>query len=85
MGNRQQLAGGLDRVRPLPCRLRTIQLIHESIDAAERVIFDLSEFADADSAEITKALIANPDPAARKRAEQREAGSKANPSSPPAC
>lgn len=60
-----------------PCRLRTIQLIHESIDAVERVISDLSELAEADSAEITKALMAHPDPAVRWRAAQSEVGSRA--------
>lgn len=54
-----------------------MRIIQESIEAADRVIFDLSEFGEADTAEITKALIAHPDPAVRKRAAENDVGSKA--------
>lgn len=54
-----------------------MRIIQESIEAADRVIFDLSEFAEADAAEITQALITHPDPAVRKRAAENEVGSKA--------
>jgi hypothetical protein len=54
-----------------------MRIIQESIEAADRVIFDLSEFAETDAAEITQALITHPDPAVRKRAAENEVGSKA--------
>lgn len=54
-----------------------VQLIHESVDAAESIAVDINEFADADMAEIVNVLITHPEPAVRKRAAQSEVGSKA--------
>lgn len=74
---REALARGHSTTKDRLSHAFLSRLIQESIDAAERIISDLSEFAEVDMADLTNALLNHPDPAVRKRAAQSELGSKA--------
>ncbi|MCZ8319402.1 MAG: hypothetical protein ACK5S2_04015 [Lysobacteraceae bacterium] len=74
---REGLVSGHSTTKERLSHVFLMRIIQESIEAADRVIFDLSEFGEADMAEITKALISHSDPAVRKRAAENDVGSKA--------
>jgi hypothetical protein len=75
---REGLVNGQSTTRARLSKAFLSQVIEQSVEAAEKVAWSITDFEEAESPEIVRALLEHPDPAVRKCAAQHELGTKSD-------
>lgn len=75
---REGLVNGQSTTRARLSKAFIAQVIEQSVEAAEKVAWSITDFEEAESPEIVKALLEHLDPAVRKCAAQHELGTKSD-------